>query len=440
MNSILNHAKKSIKPFAFITALHAHRNHTRAQKLARVQRSASQPPPSCILRRGWGTGRGESLRFAVRLGLLIVLISAGMRAFAVGPLDIWQNRTLLTNTNYLCSVVYGNGRFVTVGYGGTVLYSLDGTTWNAAPKVTTKDLYTVTYGNGLFVAGGSGRTILTSTNGVAWLVYPSASSAALFCGTYGNGKYLFAGTSQIVESTAGGTWFPHTQPFPEVLDGLTFGNGKFVGVGSDYATDVPVIYTSTDGTGWTLRNPQVFESLLGAAYGNGLFVATGSYGAVTTSPDGNTWTDRSIATTNTLWDVDYGNNTFIAVGWAGAIFSSTNGVNWTLRPSGTPNAFYGVAFGNNTFVAVGRYGTIVQSAPLPSGSGTDAVTLSQPVRTGNSFTFQFNGSIGQTYQVQASTNLINWTTLTNILCTNSPASCGLGGQTGPKRFYRVVKP
>ena len=54
--------------------------------------------------------------------------------------------------------------------------------------------------------------------------------------------------------------------------------------------------------------------------------------------------------------------------------------------------------------------------------------------------FKFNGIVGQSYQIQATTNFINWVTLTNLICTNSPTSCALGGQTVPRSFYRVVKP
>jgi hypothetical protein len=54
-------------------------------------------------------------------------------------------------------VTYGNGLFVAVGKGGTILTSPDGVNWTARTSGTRNDLYGVTYGNGTFVAVGDLR-------------------------------------------------------------------------------------------------------------------------------------------------------------------------------------------------------------------------------------------------------------------------------------------
>jgi hypothetical protein len=51
---------------------------------------------------------------------------------------------------------------VAVGYPGTILTSPDGETWTQRTSGTTVGLYGVAYGNGTFVAVGEGGTILTS--------------------------------------------------------------------------------------------------------------------------------------------------------------------------------------------------------------------------------------------------------------------------------------
>jgi hypothetical protein len=59
-------------------------------------------------------------------------------------------------------VTYGNGTFVAVGEGGTILTSPDGVSWTARTSGTSNWLDGVAYGNGLFVAVGDRGTILTS--------------------------------------------------------------------------------------------------------------------------------------------------------------------------------------------------------------------------------------------------------------------------------------
>jgi hypothetical protein len=70
--------------------------------------------------------------------------------------------TLRNLGNDLRGVAYGNGTFVAVGKGGTILTSPDGVNWTAQTSGMRSWLSSVTYGNGLFVAVGLVDTILTS--------------------------------------------------------------------------------------------------------------------------------------------------------------------------------------------------------------------------------------------------------------------------------------
>ena len=60
-----------------------------------------------------------------------------------------------------CSVTYGNGTFVAVGEGGTILTSPDGVSWTERASPTKDFLNGVAYGNGTFVAVGKDGAILT---------------------------------------------------------------------------------------------------------------------------------------------------------------------------------------------------------------------------------------------------------------------------------------
>jgi hypothetical protein len=57
----------------------------------------------------------------------------------------------------------------------------------------------------------------------------------------------------------------------------------------------------------------------------------------------------------------------------------------------------------------------------------------------NQFGFDISGTIGQSVLVQASTNLVNWTSLTNITLGSGPFFfIDPAAPNFPARFYRVM--
>lgn len=69
-----------------------------------------------------------------------------------------------------------------------------------------------------------------------------------------------------------------------------------------------------------------------------------------------------------------------------------------------------------------------------------SVTLTNPVLRSGAFEFTITRAIpGLQYQVQASTNLTNWSTLTNLLATRN-AFAFTNTTSVPRRFYRVFQP
>ena len=149
--------------------------------------------------------------------------------------------------------------YVSVGLGGSIITSNDGTTWDNRTSGTLLVLIGVTYGNGTFVTVGQSGTILTSPDGTTWDNRTSARSSDLY--------------------------------------GVTYGNGTFVTVGKS-----GTIFTSSDGTSWTERDSGISGSgkfLYGVTYGNGLFVTVGT-GTIRTSSDGLYWTERTSGTSEDL--------------------------------------------------------------------------------------------------------------------------------------------
>jgi hypothetical protein len=78
-----------------------------------------------------------------------------------GGSGVGTNWTLRNLGDSLNGVTYGNGLFVAVGEGGTILTSPDGVSWTQRTSPEKSDLLSVAYRNGRFVAVGGG-TILTS--------------------------------------------------------------------------------------------------------------------------------------------------------------------------------------------------------------------------------------------------------------------------------------
>ena len=69
-----------------------------------------------------------------------------------------------------------------------------------------------------------------------------------------------------------------------------------------------------------------------------------------------------------------------------------------------------------------------------------AVILSGPTRNGNGrFSFNVTGAPGLTYQIDTSSNLLNWLSLTSVIPTNSPFFITDPTATNSYQFYRAVQ-
>ncbi len=138
--------------------------------------------------------------------------------------------------------------------------------------------------------------------------------------------------------------------------------------------------------GQMVTNPTIYRgaSLAGVTYGNGRFVAVGSYpgddyGLVQTSEDGLTWTNYTTSDISILdlGDVAYGNGVFVTVGYDGYagynIYSSTNGINWSAHLSKVSNVT-SITYGGGLFVA----GSDGLSPGYPSAGTTNRNIFTSP--------------------------------------------------------------
>ena len=291
----------------------------------------------------------------------------------------WQNIGGFTNT--LSGVRYLNGQFIAVGANGAIYTSIDGTNWSNNSVATTGTFNGLAYGNGLYMAGGS--VTATSSDGSTWTLCPSNPPATISRMVFGNGLFVATAFSGYLSSYPGD---------------FTYG---------------PIL-TSTDGVVW---QPQSGPGGTGIAYNGGIFLAIGDRGFISESTDGMNW--QSISPLP--WD-----------------FWFTEGYWWIVRYYSTiyPSSYCAISAYKNTFLAGGMEGMLMQS-----GNAWSPATISSPQKSPAGITFSYNQQVDVPYRIQASTNLVNWQTVSTGMGSGQPATFFHPTSADCRaQFYRIVSP
>ena len=133
--------------------------------------------------------------------------------------------------------------FVAVGDNGAILRSNNGESWTG---VTTTSISTklnhVHYGNGQWIAvGAAGTVIRSSDQGLTWSVVSFGATFDLNRVGYANSVWVTIGTEgMVLNSIDTNNWYKRSTGDGEDINGLYFGDNKFVAVGVNSS-----IYTST---------------------------------------------------------------------------------------------------------------------------------------------------------------------------------------------------
>jgi hypothetical protein len=333
----------------------------------------------------------------------------------------------------LTGIVYGNDRFVAIGFEGMILTSTDGVAWSQVYSQTALYLYSVAYGNGYFVAvgfdyrqAGYPPFAVYSSDGLNWQpagAIPNGSGAAV---TYGQGRFLSCGYGgTVVSSSHGDSWGTDSPPLPMGVEGMHFADGLFCAVGSAGG-----IAVSPSGTNWNFFNFSAAPTLQAVAFGKNGWVAAGDAGSMAGSDNGTNWFPLSSGTTDALYGVACSPNLFAGVGANGRILVSTDRTNWATQSSTTIQTLYGVAFAENQFIAVGTGGSLLTS---PDGTNWD----SRVSNTSQRLTAVARGggltiAVGYGGTTVSSSDGINWPAVT------TPALMDLEGIAyGAGRFVAV---
>lgn len=415
--------------------------------------------------------------------LLILALLADLELFChADPLGSWT--LVFSNTpTTLTGMAYGNGTFVGVG-GGLDYISHDGSNWTAYANPPFLNETAVAYGNGLFVSYETGLDdqpsyISTSTDGIHWATiytnyWPILNAA------YGNNSWVFTAwttnggkifTASVTSSNSNWSQVSQMIEYPESLGFL---NGSFVMQLDFYYVDFyngPFIFSSTDGITWQ------YKSIAPSSYGGEILFGHGNYlfsdsDEMWISPDLVNW---SVSFTNSnLWisetQIGYFEDEFIGIFAVASSFTTSNidyetlefpicssadGTTWqtdgffTAFPIMTSTFVNGtvtnetesysgapfLVYGQGTFLT-STGNNIYQSGVFATNSTPTPTELSVSTYAG----VTINGAVGAVYQIQFSTDLNTWQTITNFVLPYSPfiwvdTSTTVAG----KRFYRSVQ-
>ncbi len=319
---------------------------------------------------GPSNGVGRTLATAVFGPNRAVALGYGGSVFTSADGQSWTSATTPASRNWN-DVAYGAGKFCAVGWEGAVASSSDGAAFanHVGPSDSHFPGTVVAWGDepGVFVALGHDSRIHTSSDCVSF--EPVDRGALGFSNlldvAYGaeDGRFVVVGrasTGPLIGSSPDGvTWTRHDAPPTtdySYLEGVAYGEGRFVATGRGSSPGRPLLYTSEDGIEWTAQDVpfQSYESLQEIEYAGGLFIAFGHW-TIWTSPDGIDWTGHP-GLSNFLRDVAFGDRRFIAVGWNSTILVSTDGETWVEQATVSPRELRGIVFSEalHRFVAVGE--------------------------------------------------------------------------------------
>jgi hypothetical protein len=388
--------------------------------------NAPPPPPPIDPLSQWtqststltpSSGSSAAWRLAYGNGALVA--AADNRAYSSPDGLNWTR----TSTYSHSDVVFGAGRFVTVG--GPPFTSTNGSDWTQQ-SAQTGSPYAITFGRGRFLtqgaapAGGTGRWAYLSVDGVSWQGSLCSGLTLLQDNlkvlSFGRGRYLGAQSGFNGERLWSSPDVISWQPTFAIggalgrwltIDSLAYGHGRFVAVGHDsWATNHALVVTSGDGVHWARVSQSGLAPVAAVTYANGMFLGLGSAAGlsrVLTSIDGEVWAKRTDSAP------------------VAAVYTAT------------------ATFGNGRFIIVGDRGSVCRSEVVgphvsqpqfwPGGclrldDGAMLLTVEAPY--------------GRPVTVEASEDLRTWTTLATDPCDRGEFEVyDESAKTGKQRFYRA---
>ena len=371
--------------------------------------------------------------------------------------------------SFLWQVTEVGGIYVAVGDDATIMTSDNGGEWAVEAIALTNS---ISLSNTVFLCvGGNTNLLIAAGSGGSLALSPSALQT--FIRTNANGTL-----STNRASSLGVLWYPMPAPTTNDFEGVCAFNNAFLLAGAR-----GTLLRSTNGTNWTsVGLPAVTNDLASLACSPTLLVAVGDGGTILTSLNGTNWTrlpPATIPTTNGLIRVRYLGTNFLATGENGTLLRSTNGVNWAALASGTTEWINDAAMISNVVCVVGNNGTALTSTDLVNWADAGVITahsllgaatqngqlvvvgaqgtilrsqvvpnLTTPLffydygQLGGENIFFVSGYPDQRFTLDASTNLVQWSTGPRLDISDGSGTItfitSLGTNPPPRQFYRAT--
>jgi hypothetical protein len=345
-----------------------------------------------------------------------------------------------TNTDWSALVLSGDGRELAATLNGIVYVSTNlGVTF--MPTTGTGSVFAVS-SNGATILAASGTNIDVSLDrGETWVTNFAPAVFSIFAAS-SSAQYLAAMGGTLYTSTNfGATWIPRSIPYGYTVGLASSADGSILYGAGSAGYETIGIYASHD-YGNDCFSLAVFGETLGpggiACSGNGSVIAEASENYVMSTNGGASWSGYGQPTYGSVACSADG-QTILLAAYGGAAVSPDTGGSWYYV-----NGPYSLSSGSVRSSADGKtlaelsFGSIYLSTPPPSQpsslSETTSISNGWPV-------FQLTGQAGYTYDVQASTNLSNWTTIAVLVNTNGVVPFSDPAATNyNQRFYRAVAP
>jgi hypothetical protein len=174
---------------------------------------------------------------SMAVGPQLIALGAGGQVYSSPDGLTWSAVVTLPNLTILNSVAYAAGKFVSVGDGGYIADSTNGTIWLSSQVIKVGgvgvNLHGVAYDGSKFVVVGDNGLIATSPDGSSWTPQTSAITGNLRSVAVSTaGEIVIVGDSGIETSKDAVTWHSRDEGAAATLYDLAFLNGRFVAVGS----------------------------------------------------------------------------------------------------------------------------------------------------------------------------------------------------------------
>lgn len=237
-------------------------------------------PPAC----------DRHLRAVVRGPELWVAVGDGGTIVTSPDLETWTARTTGTPGN-LHDATFGGGLYVVVGDNGGVLTSPDAISWRRRDTGSSKSLRTVRRAGDWYYAGGMDRTLLRSRDGRRWRQALPPGCLGISDMLWTDGRLLLAGCSGVYAMDADEArprGFEAIVGSPS-LRAIALSPDLIVAVGRQGTI---VTRWRSGAEGWEWARSHTHHVLEGVAYGNGRYVAVGCAGVILVSENGRAWRRR----------------------------------------------------------------------------------------------------------------------------------------------------